>query len=193
VAILAALWVAYCSGKSAGASHQKAHDADAAVSAVRDSNDRWKARYLARDSARDDSLARLQQSVTGARGEIARLKASLGGRPGEPHPTIPGVEHPATTRSAGEADSVPLEIAVRDSIIAQQDTVIAQQDSQLTLYRAQIADRDSLLVRKDRQIAALETARDAWRRAASPNVFQRVGRAVPWIAAGVVVGVALSR
>jgi hypothetical protein len=155
--------MAWCSGKSAGASHQKAHDADAAVSAVRDSNDRWKARYLARDSARDDSLAHFQQIVTRLRGRVV------------PRDTVVRLV-PDSARPFVET-----QLAVRDS-------VIAQQDSQLTLYRAMIVDRDSLLVRKDRQIAALETARDAWRKAASPNVFQKVGRAVPWIAAGVIVG-----
>src|ERR1043166_10108507 len=98
---------------------------------VRDSNERWKARYLARDSARDDSLAHLQQIVTRLRGRVV------------PRDTVVRLV-PDSARPFVET-----QLAVRDS-------VIAQQASQLTLYRAMIVDRDSLLVRKDRQIAALE-------------------------------------
>ena len=172
VAILAALYMAWCSGKSAGASHQKAHDADAAVSAVRDSNDRWKARYLARDSARDDSLDQLARANAALNQRVARLAARAA---------------PRDYQSLGR-DSLIAENVVKDSAIAALEAQHAADDSThratVTLFRAMLADRDSLLARKDRQIAALETARDAWRRAASPNVFQKVGRAVPWIAAG---------
>lgn len=176
--VLVSLWLAYCAGASHGAAFQRARDADAAAKAVHDSNEVWKAQFLARDTARDDSLRKLSAGIRGARGEIARLKARVGvaGRTG-------GSREPDSSATP-PPDSA---LAIRDTIIAQQDSVIAGLDSSVTLYQAMLGDRDVRISQLERESAALRVSRDAWRKTAQPGALTRLGRGLPWLAAGALI------
>ena len=165
--ILVALYVAYCSGAQQGKRTGRAQQADSVAAVIRDSNARYAARFAQRDLEN-------QRIVTRQAGEIQRLKGRV-----IPRDTL--------------VQLVPDSAGVVETQLALRDSVIADLDSTVTLYQAMVRDRDELIRRREQQIAALETARNAWKTAARPNLFQKVGRGLPWVAAGVIAGVALSR
>lgn len=90
-------------------------------------------------------------------------------------------------------DSLLLAVAQRDTIIDSQKAIIAAQDSTITIYQAMVAARDSLIPRLVAVRNAYRVQRDAWRRQAQPGLLARVGKGLPWVAAGVIGGFALSR
>jgi len=150
VAILvgAALWNAWCDNPQVRRDALQVQQ-DTRDDSTHDANERWKADFAAREMQRESTL-----SVIGKDRDYYRHRAAvLTAR------TI--VVDSATLRA-----TLLAQLAVRDTLIANSLSVIAQQDIQVSIYRAMVVDRDSLLVKREREIAALTTARDVWKRQA---------------------------
>lgn len=148
-ALLVALWVYGNCREAVGAKRALQNQQDHVDDSTHQANDRWKAQFAAREIQRESILAITDQRLRGARGEIARLRGRI-----------------APQLDTTVVDSIAVQLAVRDSLIAQQDTVIAGLDIQVSIYRTMVADRDELIGRREREIVALTTARDNWRKVA---------------------------
>lgn len=170
LAVLATLWVWGNCRESAGASKQRLRDSTVAWNTHSHATDLRVSRLAAESLELGARLMRLQRNDSVARTHSAVLKTR----------TI--VPDSGTPREV-----LITQLAIKDSIIAAQDSVIAASDSGLTIWRALAVERGELLQRALQERDGYRNIASAWQRKAEPGALTKLGRALPYIAAGFVL------